>query len=361
MYYRINIVNGGNEKPRRRLQASTGQTEIRRNARLQPRELESTAFRPNWKGDSVANRLSKDQELAVLRCLVEGNSIRGTERITGVYRNTVMRLLVRFGQACDSWMDLNINNLHLRHLELDEIWTFCGKKDKMCKGAEKKDPELGSQYLYLALDLDTKLIASYKLGKRNHVTTRDFVNDLESRMICPPAQSGEHRPQISTDGWASYPGTIDKAFGQTVRHGVIIKQYKNPEVGRYAPPDLRGTDRFSVQGIKHLWTICTSHIERFNLSVRTFMKRFTRLALGFSKKLENLEAAISLHIAHYNFCWRMREPGNSGKLRVPPAMAVGLVDELWALEDLYDAVAAHDREQKSMAKYKSLADKLRKG
>ena len=210
----------------------------------------------------MSNRLSKEQELFVLRCLVEGNSIRGTERITGIHRDTVMRVLVRFGQACESWLDLNLNNLHLRHLELDEIWTFCGKKERKLKGAEKNNPELGSQYLYLALDLDSKLIASYKLGKRTAETTEAFVNDLESRLVYHPDQTGDRRLQISTDGWTSYPSKIDKAFGKSVRHGVLIKNYVNPEVGRYAPPDLCRAARISVQGIRHLWTICTSHIER---------------------------------------------------------------------------------------------------
>jgi len=132
----------------------------------------------------------------------------------------------------------------------------------------------------------------------------------------PISSAGEDRPQISTDGWASYPSTIDRAFRQSVRHGVLVKNYSNPESGRYAAPDLKRADRISMQGIRQLWTICTSHVERFSLSVRTFVKRLSRLALGFSKKLDNLCAAVSLHIAHYNCCWRLREPGKSGRLRV---------------------------------------------
>ena len=125
-----------------------------------------------------------------------------------------------------------------------------------------------------------------------------------------------------------------KACGQAVGHGVLVKNYVNPEVGRYAPPDLCRAARISVQGIRHLWTICTSHIERFNLSVRTFMKRFTRLALGYSKKLDNLEAAVSLHIAHYNFCWR------PGEMRVTPAMAAKVTKTLWSFDDLMMGTAA---------------------
>jgi hypothetical protein len=159
--------------------------------------------------------------------------------------------------------------------------------------------------------------------------------------------------------WAPYPTEIGTAFGGKARHGVLVKNYVNPEVGRYAPPDLIQTHRIDIEGIDDLATICTSHIERHNLSVRTFMRRFTRLTLGFSKKLDNLKAAVAIHVAYYNFCWRLRLPGKSGKLRPAPAMDAGPTDRLWSLEDLYDAVMEHDANQKRMARYKRLADALR--
>ena len=306
----------------------------------------------------MANVLPKEKQLAVLRCLVEGNSIRSTERITGVYRNTVMRLLVKFGNACHEWLNLQLSNLSLEHVECDEIWTFCGKKDKNLKGRERASRELGSQYLYLAQDQQTKLIACYRIGKRDHETTQRFVDDLSSRMHRSPDYLGSTRPQISMDGWGSYKPTIRSAFGGTVRHGVLVKQYSNPEVGRYAPPNLSGTDRQDMGGIDDLTTICTSHIERHNLSVRTFMKRFTRLAMGFSKKLDNLKAATALHVAYHNFCWRLRKPGKSGERTPTPAMMAGLTDELWSLEDLYDAVMEHDHHQKQVERYKRLGGDL---
>jgi IS1 family transposase len=308
----------------------------------------------------MANTLPREKQIAVLKCLVEGNSIRGTERITGVYRNTVCRLLERFGRACESWLDLSLCNLNLSHIELDEIWTFCGKKQGKLKGHEKHNPELGDQYLFLALDLDTKLIANFLVGKRTYETTRAFIEGLEKRLVRSPDTAGDNRPQISTDGWPSYPPAIARIFKGSARHGVLIKNYSNPEVGRYAPPNLKRTDRYSVRGIKQLWTICTSHIERCNLTIRTFMKRFTRLSLGFSKKLDNLTAAVALHIAHYNFCWRLREPGSSGMLRPTPAMSAGLVDTLWSLEDLYDAVMEHDHHERTIAKYRRLGERMRR-
>ena len=177
-------------------------------------------------------------------------------------------------------------------------------------------------------------------------------------MIVRPDTDSENRPQLSTDGWGSYRPAIARSFGKTARHGVVIKNYVNAEVGRYAPPDLRRAERINVQGIRRLWTICTSHMERWNLTTRTFMKRFTRLALGFSKKLENLKAATALHIAHYNFCWRLREKGSSGMLRPTPAMEAGIVNELWKIEDLFEHVTQADEHRKSIAKYKRLARKL---
>ena len=143
-----------------------------------------------------------------------------------------------------------------------------------------------------------------------------------------------------------------------VRHGVLIKNYVNPESGRYAPPNLANAKRMNVNGIRKLWEICTSHIERFNLSVRTFLKRFTRLALGFSKKLENLKASVCLFIAYYNFCWRLRENGNSGKLRPTPAVQTRLADRQWKLEDLFDEVNRHAKLQKAIAGYRRLAEKI---
>ena len=139
--------------------------------------------------------------------------------------------------------------------------------------------------------------------------------------------------QISTDGFTAYPEAVDLAFGPFARFGTIIKEYKNATM-TYTPSEMVGTKRRGVQGINEheMDGICTSHVERNNLTIRTFMKRFTRLALGFSKKLENLEAAVALHIAYYNFCWR------PGKLRVTPAMAAGVVSDLWRMEDLYLAV-----------------------
>ena len=147
--------------------------------------------------------------------------------------------------------------------------------------------------------------------------------------------SDPQSPQISTDGWGPYVPAIARSFVGSVRHGVLVKNYVNPESGRYAPPDLVKADRYNVQGINDLATICTSHVECCNLTIRTFMKRFTRLALGFSKKVENLAAATAIHVATYNFC-RIHS-----SIRCTPAMAAGVIDKLWSMDDLYEAVTTH--------------------
>jgi len=307
----------------------------------------------------VANILKRDKQIQLLKLLVEGNSIRSAERLSGIHRDTIMRVMVRFGNACREFLDLNLCNLHLEHVELDEIWTFVRKKQKELQGWEIIDPEIGDMYIFTAIDQKTKLLAAFRIGKRNHQTTKAMIEDLASRMVRRPDDRGDHRPQLSTDGWSSYIPTIAEAFGKTAKHGVLIKQYRNPEVGRYAPPALLGVERIAVQEITDVTTICTSHVERHNLTLRTFMKRLTRLSMGFSKKLENLAAAVALQVAYYNFCWRLREPGTSGKLRPTPAMMAGLVDRLWTIEDLYEAVEKQQADKKRAERYAKLMEKLR--
>ncbi|MCB9952841.1 MAG: hypothetical protein H6824_17855 [Planctomycetaceae bacterium] len=302
--------------------------------------------------------LSRESILSVLRCLVEGNSIRSTERITGVSRNAVMNVLLKVGNACGDYLDARLKNLPLEHVQMDEIWTFVGKKENKLTNREKRDGELGSQYLFLGIDTRTKLIASYRLGRRSHNTTKAFVNDLESRLHRAPDTIGNQRPQVSTDGWKSYVPTIEAAFKGEVRHGVLIKNYKDPAVGRYAPPELTRATRINIKNVESDRSICTSHVERHNLTIRTFLKRFTRLALGFSKKIENLRAAISLHVAHYNFCWKLREKGTSGKLTPTPAEQIGITEEKWTIEKLYDTVMEHQDYLVLQERLGNLAKKL---
>ncbi len=213
---------------------------------------------------------------------------------------------------------------------------------------------MGDVYLWTALDQDTKLVASFILGKRSADNARRLMMDLSHRLVFPrPHQSDPHGyqtggylhiTQLSTDALAAYPEAVDLAFGPYAKFGTIKKDDRNAtQPGRYASPEMVGTERKGIFGINEQEerTICTSHVERHNLTIRTLMKRFTRLSLGFSKKLENLEAACAMFLAYYNFVWRTREPDQSnqpGKHRLPAAMAAGVVDRLMSFEDLFDAV-----------------------
>ena len=294
----------------------------------------------------MANVLPREKQLLCLKMLSEGSSIRSTERTMQVHRDTIMRLMVQFGERCETFLDRSMRGIVARHLEIDEQWTWVAKKPGKLTDTEKWSTDIGDQYLFLAIDQDTKIIAAHRIGKRTEETTRRFLADLATRIVLPDDPNVDHntKPQFSTDGFNAYPIAITDIYGSTVQHGVIIKNYADEEMGRYAPPDVVGCDRRWMQYVDGLWTICTSHAERFNCTTRQWVKRFCRLTLAFSKKLRNLEAAVSMHIAAYNYTWRPAktdpETGRVNGRRVTPAMAAGIVDTLWTFSDLYDAVMA---------------------
>lgn len=292
----------------------------------------------------MPNVLPRDRQILCLKMLAEGSSIRSVERTTEVHRDTIMRLMVRFGEGCQQVLDSKVRGVDARHLEIDEQWSWVGKKQGKCSDAEKATGAVGDQYLFVALDQRTKLIACHAIGKRTEETTKAFLAKLANRIVLPQDVNVHHseKPQLSTDGFNAYPNAIEDVFGSHVQHGVIIKNYVNPEVGRYAPPDLMATERRRLQYVDDLMTICTSHVERFNCTTRMFVKRFCRLTLAFSKKLHNLEAAVAMHVANYNFVWRSRENDglHTGRKRLPAAMQAGLIDTLWTFSDLYDAALA---------------------
>jgi IS1 family transposase len=272
--------------------------------------------------------LSREQQLFVLHLLCEGNSLRSVTRLTRIHRTTSLNLLVRVGTQCRAMLDRWMRNLTLRHVEIDEIWTFVLKKQgRVPVGVN--DERIGDQYLFLGIDEDTKLIPSFVLGKRTKETTDRFTQDLASRLVLPDLFAPGVRPQLSTDGFAAYRDSIDDAFAGRASHGVLIKDYRNADMpGRYGPPEMVGTERRVINGDIGKDEICTSHVERHNLTIRTFLRRFTRLALGFSKKFENLDAMIAVYIAHYCFCrWH-------GTLNKTPAMAAKITGHQWTLEEL---------------------------
>ncbi len=299
----------------------------------------------------MANILPREQQIEDLHHLVEGNTLRSTSRLTGVHRTTIMKLMVKFGAACKSYMDAQLHGLTLRHVEVDEIWTFVQKKQGQLHVDEKAERhDIGDIYLWTCLDQDTKLIASFVVGKRSADNARRLMVDLRSRLVMPkPHESDSHHyqqggyvriTQISTDGFPAYPEAVDLAFGPYAKYGQIIKNYRNnDQPGRYGPPEMTGSERKGIFGINESEqrSICTSHVERHNLTIRTLMKRFTRLSLGFSKKLENLEAAVAMFLAYYNFVWRTQD-AKEGRTRLPAAMAAGVTDTLLTFEELFDRV-----------------------
>ncbi len=299
----------------------------------------------------MANILPREKKIEVLHHLVEGNTLRSTSRLTGVHRTTIQNLLVDFGTRCQAFQDREMRGLTLKHVECDEIWTFVQKKQSRLTVEEKEEThETGDVYVFTALDAQTKLMPSYVVGKRSADNARKLMMDLRSRLNMPtPHASDAHgfdRPgylyvtQLSTDGFPGYPEAVDLAFGPYAKFGTLVKEYKNANMP-YTPSEIVGTRRRPVFGMlpAEARSICTSHVERHNLTIRTLLKRFTRLSLGFSKKLANLQAAVSMFIAFYNWCWRTRDAIN-GRTRPPAAMMAGVTDRLWTFENLYDAVTA---------------------
>jgi IS1 family transposase len=306
----------------------------------------------------MCNVLKPECQKRVLHLLAEGNSIRSAERLTKVHRDTICRLVVRFGNGCKRLMDSHLRNLTLQHVEVDEIWTFVAKKQARLSPEEKAVCfDVGDVYLWTCLDKYTKLVASFLVGKRSADNARKLMVDLSHRLVMPKPHASDphayqaggyvHITQISTDGFTGYPEAVDLAFGPYVKYGQIIKDYRNADQpGRYAPPEMVGTERRGVYGLNEFEerTICTSHVERHNLTIRTLMRRFTRLSLGFSKKLENLEAACAMFLAYYNFCWRTRYPdysGKPGKRRPPAAVLAGVTDHTWKFDELFSMAMAN--------------------
>lgn len=304
----------------------------------------------------MANRISTETRKLILRLLCEGNSIRSVSRVTGCHKTTVGRVILDFGRSAKVFLDEELKGLTLEHLECDEIWSYVLKKQARLTVEEKAERgDIGDMYLFTAIDQKTKLIPTFLVGKRSADNCRRFMVDLAKRLVLPKPGAGDahaYQParqvfitQISTDGFAAYPEAVDLAFGGHARFGVIIKEYRNANMD-YTPSEMIGTKRTGYVGITKYQerTICTSHVERNNGTLRTFIKRFTRLTNAFSKKLECHEAAIATFIAYYNFVWRTRNTdrsGKAGKLRPTAAMMAGVTDHLWSFDEFYETVCRY--------------------
>jgi IS1 family transposase len=231
--------------------------------------------------------------------------------------------MVSTGEKCASLLDEQMRDLTCQRIQVDEIWCYVQKKQRHL--TREDDPRrVGDQWTFVALDHDTKLIPAYRVGKRDLPNTIAFMNDLSGRL--------RNRVQISSDALNAYVEATERAFGMDADYGQVVKYYEAEPVGpgRYSPPHVVSADKRAISGSPDMAYVSTSFIERQNLTMRMQMRRFTRLTNAFSKKLDNLKAAVALHFAHYNFV-RVHS-----SLRVTPAMAAGITDHLWSVRDLLE-------------------------
>lgn len=272
-------------------------------------------------------RLPMEKALLCLRLLVEGNSIRSVERITGVEKTTIINLLVLTGEKCERLLNEKVKGLAVRDVQADEMWGFVGMKERTKKRKLRDDEGLGDAYTFVAIERETKLVLAWHLGRRTAKDTERFTEKLYN------ATSGTF--QLTTDGFAAYIPAVEYSLGTRVDFAQLIKIYEQPEQGggerRYSPARVVETIQKTIIGRPDEARICTSHVERQNLTMRMMMRRLTRLTNGFSKKWENLKAALALHFAYYNFC-RIHKT-----IRCTPAMEAGITGRVWELEDLLAA------------------------
>ena len=270
------------------------------------------------------NKLNTAKRSAVLSALVEGNSIRSTVRMTGVAKNTVLKLVVDAGTACARYLHENIRNVSAKRVQCDEIWSFVGMKEKNVPDERKGERGVGDVWTWTAMDADSKLLISYLVGARDGEHARVFIADVASRLA--------NRVQLTTDGHKPYLEAVEGAFGGEIDYAMLIKLYGstpgNSVEVRYSPSECIGTEKRPITGSPNEAHISTSFAERQNLTMRMRMRRFTRLTNAFSKKGENHEHAIGIYTMHYNFVRRHQT------LRVTPAMKAGITQKLWSIEDM---------------------------
>ena len=269
------------------------------------------------------NRLPIEKRAQIIGLLVEGMSMRAITRLTGVSINTVTKLLEDIGLAAGLYQAQVMVNLPCKRVECDEIWAFCYSKEKNVAPADKGILGHGDVYTWTAICAETKLIPAFMVGKRDADYANAFIADLAPRLA--------NRVQLTTDGHKPYLEAVEGAFGRDVDYAMLVKHYgagSTQDQRRYSPSEFVSADKRVIVGNPNADKVSTSYVERQNLTMRMGMRRFTRLTNGFSKKVENLEHAVSLHFMHYNFA-RIHKT-----LRVTPAMATGISDHVWSLEEI---------------------------
>jgi IS1 family transposase len=274
------------------------------------------------------NRLSTAERARIVSCLVEGNSLRATARMTGFARMTIEKLLRDLGKACAEYQDAHIRNLTSRRVQCDEIWAFVyAKKKNVTPKITEKHPDAGDAWTWTAIDADSKLVISWLVGSRDAGAAYTFMTDVASRL--------RNRVQLTTDGHAPYLSAVEDAFGSDIDYAMLQKIY-GADPGsetRYSPAVCLGCKVEEITGQPNPKHISTSYVERQNLTMRMHMRRFTRLTNAFSKKFEMLAHNVALHFMYYNF----------GKihqtLRVTPAMEAGVADHVWSIEEIVGLLA----------------------
>jgi IS1 family transposase len=290
------------------------------------------------------NKLPAEKRALILHLLCEGNSLRATSRLADVSYNSVLKLFVDAGKACADYQDRTLRNLKCQRLQLDEIWSFVHCKEKNVSRAKAAPIDAGDVWTWVAIDAQTKIVPSWRIGDRSSETAIAFVDDLAARIV--------NRAQITTDGLKAYLEAIEGAFGADVDYGMLIKIYGTPIEGekRYSPAECIGARKVSIEGNPDPKHISTSFSERQNLTMRMSIRRFTRLTNAFSKKLDHA-LSVALHYMHYNFC-RIHTT-----LRVTPAMAAGVTGHVWDMKDLAAMVEAAAPLPKPRGPYKTKISK----
>ena len=271
------------------------------------------------------NKLPLKTRKLIIRCLVEGQSIRATARTADVSKNTVTKLLIDAGKACAGYQDKALRALPCKRIQVDEIWSFIYAKEKNVARAKSAPAEAGDVWTWTAICADTKLVPSWRVGDRSGETAIEFMDDLRPRLA--------NRVQLTSDGHKAYLEAVEGAFGGNIDYAMLVKLYGS-EGGvssekRYSPAECTGTRKLQVEGDPDPAHVSTSYVERNNLTMRMSMRRFTRLTNAFSKKVDNHIHSVALHFMYYNFC--RQHQGLNG---ITPAMAAGVTDRLWEIEDI---------------------------
>ncbi len=274
------------------------------------------------------NKLPVSKRVQIISALVEGNSMRAASRMADCSINTVTKLLEEVGAACLDYQDEHLRDLPCKRVQCDEAWAFCYAKQKNIPTAKAAPADAGDVWTWVAMCADTKIVPCWHVGDRNADAAYEFMSDLAGRLT--------NRVQLTTDGHGAYLNAVDGTFGLDVDYGMLVKRYGEEPAGqkRYSPAVCLGATKERIVGNPDPKHISTSFVERQNLTMRMSMRRFTRLTNAFSKKVENLAHAVSLHYMHYNFV-RIHKT-----LRVTPAMAAGTTDKLWTVQDIAEMADA---------------------